>query len=62
MNFEIENDLFKLRRCLDMFEAMVKIEFQTECGQNFKITLNQSLLEVIKPEMIKVGNELKEKQ
>lgn len=62
MDLETQNDLTKLRRCLDMFEAMVKIEFQTEDGQRFKITLNESLTEVIKPEMIKVGNKLKAKQ
>lgn len=61
MSLEIQNDLHKMRRCLDMFEAMVKIEFQTEDGQKFKITLNESLVEVIKPEMIKVGNQLKAK-
>lgn len=61
MSLEIQNDLTKLRRCLDLFEAMVKIEFQTEDGQGFKITLNESLTEVIKPEMIRVGNELKAK-
>jgi len=62
MNIETQNDLTKLRRCLDMFEAMVKIEFQTEDGQRFKITLNESLTDIIKPEMIRVGNELKAKQ
>lgn len=59
MSLEIQNDLTKLRRCLDMFEAMVKIEFQTEDGQKFKITLNESLVDVIKPEMVNVGNKLK---
>lgn len=47
MSLESENDLCKLRRCLDMFEAMVNIEFQTEDGQKFKITLK----EIIKPEI-----------
>jgi len=61
MSLEIQNDLHKLRRCLDMFEAMTKIEFQTEDGQKFKITLNESLVEVIKPEMANVGNKLKSK-
>lgn len=55
---EIENDLHKLRRCLDMFEAMVKIDFQTEDGQRFKITLNESLIDIIKPEMKRVGVQL----
>lgn len=55
---EIENDLHKLRRCLDMFEAMVKVEFQTEDGQRFKITLNESLVDIIKPEMKRVGVQL----
>lgn len=50
MSLESENDLYKLRRCLDMFEKMVNIEFQTEDGQKFKITLNESLTEIIKPE------------
>lgn len=58
MGLEEQNDLHKLRRCLDMFEAMVKIEFQTECGQKFKITLNESLVDIIKPEMKRVGQEL----
>lgn len=43
-----------------MFEAMNKIEFQTPDGQKFKIKLNESLVEVIKPEMVNVGNKLKE--
>ena len=55
---EIENDLHKLRRCLDMFEAMVKIDFQTPDGKNFKITLNESLTDIIKPEMKRVGHQL----
>jgi len=54
-----QNDLTRLRRCLDMFEAMVKIDFETEDGQKFKLTLNESLVEVIKPEMVNVGNKLK---
>lgn len=57
---QIENDLHKLRRCLDMFEAMVKIEFETPDGQRFKITLNESLTEIIKPEMKRVGTHLSE--
>lgn len=57
---EIQNDLHKLRRCLDMFESMIRIEFQTPDGQKFKITLNESLVEVIKPEMVNVGNKLKQ--
>lgn len=57
---EIQNDLHKLRRCLDMFEAMTRIEFQTPDGKKFKITLNESLVEVIKPEMVNVGNKLKQ--
>lgn len=54
-----QNDLVKLRRCLDMFEAMIKIDFETPDGQKFKLTLNESLVQVIKPEMINVGNKLK---
>lgn len=42
-----------------MFEAMLKIEFETEPGQEFKNTLNVAVSEVIKPEMIKLGNNLK---
>lgn len=59
MSLAEQNDLTRLRRCLDMFEAMVKIEFETEDGQKFKITLNESLIDVIKPEMVNVGNKLK---
>lgn len=59
MSLAEQNDLTRLRRCLDMFEAMVKIDFETEDGQKFKITLNESLIDVIKPEMVNVGNKLK---
>lgn len=58
-NLPRQNDLTRLRRCLDMFEAMVKIDFETPDGQKFKITLNESLTEIIKPEMVNVGNKLK---
>lgn len=61
MSLAKQNDLTRLRRCLDMFEAMVKIDFETEDGQKFKITLNESLIDVIKPEMVNVGNKLKSK-
>lgn len=59
MNLPEKNDLTKLRSCLDMFEAMVKIEFETPDGKKFKLTLNESLVEIIKPEMIEIGNKLK---
>jgi len=58
-NLPQQNDLTRLRRCLDMFEAMVKLDFETEDGKKFKLTLNESLIEVIKPEMVNVGNKLK---
>ena len=59
MSLAEQNDLTRLRRCLSMFEAMVKIDFETEDGQKFKITLNESLVEVIKSEIVNVGNKLK---
>ena len=58
-DFKAENDLFKLRRVLDMFDAMVKIEFETESVQEFKNTLQASVKDIIKPEMVKLGNNLK---
>lgn len=58
-NLPQQNDLTRLRRCLDMFEAMVKIDFETPDGKKFKITLNESLTKIIKPEMVNVGNKLK---
>lgn len=59
MELHKQNDLHKLRRILDMFEAMQKIKFETEICTTFKNTLNESFSSVIKPEMIEIGNQLK---
>ena len=54
MSLEIQNDLHKLKRIHEMFNAMYKTKFETEQGSDFIETLKSSIKEVILPKMVDV--------
>ncbi len=47
--FSNHNDQQKLKRMIEMFDAMGRIEIETEIGIEFGNTIKQSLEEIIKP-------------
>lgn len=44
-----KNDQTRLKRMIDMFDVMDRMEFETEAGQKFHNTMKVALDEVIKP-------------
>jgi len=59
MSLQSQSDLTKLGRIYRMFEVIELMEFNTDECKDVHAKLVQSISEVIKPELVKTGNKIK---
>lgn len=59
MSLEIQNDIRKIERVMEILNHIANIEFQTETGKEFKNTIQASVQEVIRPFSVDKYKELK---
>lgn len=59
MYLEVQNDLRKIERTFEILNHLAKIEYQTGIGSEVKNTLDESVIEIIRPFLLEKHKQLK---